>query len=116
MATKKTAAKAKTTIKKTAAKPVTKKATVKKAVAPVKKTPAKKSAAKTKTVTEKTTKTASDVAALNKMQVTVTIEELNQMIEHRAYELYMQRGSSHGDDHRDWYIAEQEVKGKVKVK
>jgi len=36
-------------------------------------------------------------------------EELSRRIQDKAYELYQNRGYSHGDDQADWYQAEQIV-------
>lgn len=36
----------------------------------------------------------------------LSIEDLNGMIAKKAYEFYLERGGSHGDDHSDWYRAE----------
>lgn len=56
-----------------------------------------------------TSQISTDIEELKKMVVTVTIEELNKMIEKRAYEIYLERGGTHGDDMGDWYKAEREV-------
>lgn len=122
MATKKTTTAAKTTAaKKTTTKKTTtaKKTTTKKATT-AKKTTAKKTTAK-KTTAKKTTSASAKKAnkaldKLNKMEVTLTIEELNRMVEHRAYDLFMERGYSHGDDMNDWLRAEQEIRSKYAVK
>jgi hypothetical protein len=34
-----------------------------------------------------------------------------QQIEHRAYELYLERGGEHGHDRADWLTAENELAG-----
>jgi hypothetical protein len=41
-------------------------------------------------------------------------EELYSLICSKAYELYLQRGANHGDDHSDWYKAECFVRSKYK--
>ena len=41
-------------------------------------------------------------------------EELYNLICSKAYELYLQRGENHGDDHSDWYKAECFVRSKYK--
>lgn len=41
-------------------------------------------------------------------------EDLGDLIAKKAYEFYLERGGSHGDDHSDWYRAEQFVKSKCK--
>ena len=38
-------------------------------------------------------------------------------VEKRAYQKYTERGGAHGDDQKDWYEAEKELKGqKSKIK
>ena len=46
----------------------------------------------------------------------LTQEELKSLIEKRAYELYLERGCTHGDDAGDWYRAEKEIKSKYRIK
>ncbi|MFA6636772.1 MAG: DUF2934 domain-containing protein [Candidatus Omnitrophota bacterium] len=41
-------------------------------------------------------------------------EELYNLTCSKAYELYLQRGAGHGDDHSDWYKAECFVRSKYK--
>lgn len=41
-------------------------------------------------------------------------EELNKMIEKRAYEIFLEKGSYHGDDWSDWFRAEREIMAKLK--
>jgi hypothetical protein len=48
--------------------------------------------------------------------ITVTEEELREMIEKRAYELYLERGGHHGEHENDWYRAEEEIKSRFKKK
>ncbi len=38
-----------------------------------------------------------------------TIEDT---VKQRAFELYINRGGIHGNDQEDWFLAEQEVRGK----
>lgn len=45
-----------------------------------------------------------------KTQKNIRTDELNQMIEKKAYELYEKRGSVHGNDVEDWAEAERIVK------
>ncbi|HEX5081051.1 MAG TPA: DUF2934 domain-containing protein [Blastocatellia bacterium] len=40
--------------------------------------------------------------------------DLREMIARRAYEIYEERGRSHGDDVNDWLRAEAEVKSAIK--
>jgi len=37
--------------------------------------------------------------------------EEQRRIERRAYELYLERGGSHGNDWEDWLAAEREIRG-----
>jgi hypothetical protein len=46
--------------------------------------------------------------------VTISQDELRQLIEKRAFEIFMERGASHGDHEGDWYRAEKEVKAKLR--
>ncbi|MCK5706495.1 MAG: DUF2934 domain-containing protein [Candidatus Aureabacteria bacterium] len=87
MATKRT-----TAVRKTKKKAVVK--TVKKAAVAVKKT----------------------VQKTAQKNITLTQGQLAKLIEERAYELYCERGCSHGDNQHDWYIAEKEVLKKSKIK
>lgn len=48
--------------------------------------------------------------------ITVTEEELREMIEKRAYELFLERGGHHGEHESDWYHAEEEIKSRLKKK
>lgn len=48
--------------------------------------------------------------------ITVTEEELREMIEKRAYELFLERGEHHGENESDWYRAEEEIKSRLKKK
>lgn len=75
---------------------------------------AKKAATKKKAVTKKTTtkKTAAKTApktglkTMPKIDLRSFINELNK----RAYEIFQQRGASHGSDWEDWFRAEKELK------
>jgi len=68
----------------------------------------KKTTAKTKA---KTTKTAT-----KRTRTKISPDELFAMIERKAFELYVDRGYSHGDDLQDWYVAEQAVSKGIKKK
>jgi hypothetical protein len=37
---------------------------------------------------------------------------LEDTVKQRAFELYLSRGEKHGNDQEDWFLAEQEVRGK----
>jgi hypothetical protein len=36
-------------------------------------------------------------------------------VKQRAFELYINRGGIHGNDQEDWFLAEQEVRGKMTI-
>lgn len=44
----------------------------------------------------------------------VSAAELSRLIEKKAFELYVKRGYSHGDDQYDWYEAEKAVLSNLK--
>ncbi|MGB2630922.1 MAG: DUF2934 domain-containing protein [Candidatus Omnitrophota bacterium] len=44
----------------------------------------------------------------------LSTEELNVLIEKKAYELFITRGHSHGNDLSDWYQAEKFVQKSIK--
>lgn len=78
----------------------------------------KKKAAPKKKATKKTTKKAATKKAAPaprttpKIDLRTYINELNR----RAYEIFQQRGSTHGHDWEDWFQAEQEVKKKYGIR
>jgi hypothetical protein len=43
----------------------------------------------------------------------VSRDELSRRIQDKAYELYLNRGCSHGDDQNDWYEAERLVRAEM---
>ncbi|MBN1521979.1 MAG: DUF2934 domain-containing protein [Candidatus Aureabacteria bacterium] len=49
-------------------------------------------------------------------KVTLSESELQSLIEKRAYEIFLERGCTHGDNEGDWYRAEREVRNKYKIK
>lgn len=57
---------------------------------------------------------ASTAASSSKKLVNMKDQDLNAMIQQKAYELYAQRGYSHGGDWNDWFAAEQLVKKSAK--
>jgi len=64
----------------------------------------------------KTTKSTKPVAAKAKAAPAVTVvpptsQEIHRLISQRAYELFLQRGASHGNEVSDWFQAEQEILG-----
>ena len=65
----------------------------------------------TKKTTAKKTKTSSSRKKTSKK---MTTEELSGLIEQKAYELYVNRGYTHGDDQGDWYEAEKAVLSNLK--
>jgi hypothetical protein len=82
-----------------------------------KKTPKKaaKKAATKKKAAKKTKTTKKAVTAQRttpKIDLRTYINELNR----RAYEIFQQRGSTHGHDWEDWFLAEKEVKRKYGIK
>jgi hypothetical protein len=96
--------------KKTAKKKAKKAATRKKAA---RKKTSKKTSTK-KAAVKKTTakKAARPQRSIPKIDLRTYINELNR----RAYEIYQQKGSTHGHDWDDWFQAEKEVKRKYGIK
>ncbi len=92
------------------------KKTVKKAAsgASKAKTGAKKAPKKTmkKTVSKKTPAKRSSKRSISLKNM--SDEQLYGLISEKAYELYLKRGSSHGNDHSDWYRAESFILSKYK--
>ena len=77
---------------------------------PTKKTTAKKAAVKKSTTTKKTaTRVASK--SMPRVDLRTFMNELNK----RAYEIFQQRGGSHGSDLDDWLVAEKELKKKYGI-
>jgi len=79
-----------------------------KKAAPRKKAASKKKTAK-KAATKKTVKSAP--RPIPKIDLRSFINELNK----RAYEIFQQRGESHGSDWDDWFKAEKELKKKYGI-
>ncbi|UCE66252.1 MAG: DUF2934 domain-containing protein [Candidatus Zixiibacteriota bacterium] len=81
---------------------------------PAKKKAAKKAAPKKKVA--KKAATAKTVASAPrttpKIDLRTYINELNR----RAYEIFQQKGSSHGHDWDDWFQAEKDIKRKYGIK
>jgi hypothetical protein len=80
-----------------------------------------KKAAKDKTATKKTTvkkkalgeaEVESPLKQTAKVDLRTFMNELNK----RAYEIFQQRGGSHGSDLNDWLAAERELKKKYGIK
>ena len=69
-----------------------------------------------KTVKKKTAAKPAAKKPASTKKVNISDAELSSMIERRAFEIFMERGCSHGDNHGDWYRAEQELKKKLKPK
>ena len=44
----------------------------------------------------------------------VDVSKLQKLIEQKAYELYAQRGLTHGNDWSDWFEAEKIIRSKIK--
>ncbi len=82
-----------------------------KKAAVAKKAPKKKVVSK---IVKKTVaKTVVKKASASK-KITISEAELQRRIEARAYELYLKRGCSHGNDANDWYRAEKDLRSKTK--
>jgi len=88
-----------------------------------KKTAGKAAASKTKRTMKKTVSTkkpgkkpVSRRSTLTGRTRTVSESELFDLIQARAYELFLERGSMHGDDQYDWYRAQQEIITSVRLK
>jgi hypothetical protein len=75
--------------------------------------PGKKAATKKKTTNKSATKKAPKTAPrpMPKIDLRSYINELNK----RAYEIFQQRGASHGSDWEDWFRAEKELKKKFGI-
>jgi len=73
-----------------------------------KKQTTKKTTANKSTTTRKRSTTSG--RSKSKKMTIVNSGEMDHMIREKAYELYMQRGATHGGDFDDWLKAEQEVK------
>lgn len=41
----------------------------------------------------------------------MTIATFEENVKMRAFELFLERGGSHGNDHEDWFRAETELRG-----
>ena len=81
------------------------------------KTTTKRTTTSVRKTVKKASKTAAKKTASSKeKKMSITETELSALVERRAYELFCKRGCSHGDNHADWYIAEKEVKRKLKIK
>jgi hypothetical protein len=59
-------------------------------------------------------KTVSAKSVSSKKLVNMNDQGLYSMIQKKAYELYAQRGYSHGGDWNDWFAAEQLVRKSIK--
>lgn len=42
----------------------------------------------------------------------MSIEQFEENVKQRAFELYCQKGETHGSDQEDWFQAEQEIRGR----
>ena len=78
---------------------------------------AKKSAtAVKKTIKKKAAKKPAVKSMTASRKITISEAELRALIEKKAFELFLNRGCSHGDDAGDWFKAEQELRSKCKQK
>ena len=86
-----------------------------KKVAVAKKTPKKKVVSKTvkKTVAKIVEKKVVKKGAASR-KITISEAELQSRIEARAYQIYLERGCSHGNDAGDWYRAEKDLRSRIK--
>lgn len=89
--------------------PAKKKAAKKTPKKAAKKASPKKAAAKTAAVTKRP---ASPQRSIPKIDLRTYINELNR----RAFEIYQQKGSTHGHDWEDWFQAERDVKKKYGIR
>jgi len=76
----------------------------------------KKVLSKKKSTTQKSKTSKTGRKTTSSRRTLVDAAELNDLIAKQAYEFYLDRGSSHGDDQLDWYMAEAEVMKRVKLK
>lgn len=86
----------------------------KKAVKKAKKAAVKKKAATRKTATKKAAVKEAPKSvkqSIPKIDLRSFINEMNK----RAYEIFQQRGGSHGNDWEDWFRAERELKKKYGI-
>jgi hypothetical protein len=49
---------------------------------------------------------------IHKGAVAMMTKTIQDVVKQRAFELYINRGGSHGNDQEDWFLAEQEVLAK----
>ena len=75
----------------------------------------KKLASKLTKKETKTTATKSSATKAKKTKKKISMEEYYTLIAKKAYEFYVDRGYSHGDDQYDWYEAEKAVSAEYKA-
>lgn len=75
----------------------------------------KKQTAKKKTVKKKATE-KSATKKPNKKTPQLSLQGFLAEVRQRAYELFLQRGATHGSDLGDWLKAEKEIKRKYGIK
>jgi len=77
----------------------------------------KQTAQKTLTKNPTTTrrKTTTSTSNGSKKMIFASYSDMDAKIRQKAYELYLQRGGSHGDDMNDWLRAEKEVKKELSL-
>lgn len=46
----------------------------------------------------------------NKSSLNISNDKLFELVKKRAYDMYCKRGFSHGNDRKDWFEAERQVK------
>ena len=75
----------------------------------------KKLAGKLTKKATKTTEKSSGATKAKKTKKKISMEEYYTLIAKKAYEFYVDRGYSHGDDQYDWYQAEKAVNAEYKA-
>ena len=48
--------------------------------------------------------------------IVVSLNQLYELVEKRAYEMFLERGCSDGGHQGDWYLAEKELRSRVTIK
>ena len=76
----------------------------------------KKQAGKKKTAKKATVKKAATMGAKKKGTPRIELQDFLDQVRKRAYEIFLQRGASYGNDLDDWLRAEKEIKQKYGIK
>lgn len=80
-----------------------------------KKTPAKKTTVKKKAVKKAASPKKAAAKDMPKVMPKVDLRTFMNELNKRAYEIFQQRGGSHGSDLDDWLVAEKELKKKYGI-